>query len=509
MKHAIESVVILGGGTAGWMSAAAIAKRYAHSGVKVTVVESSSIGSIGVGEATVPAIRSFIDDLGLDMGDVMRAAQASVKLGIMFEDWRVKGERFFHPFGLYGVQARGLAFQHVMSNLRAHGHTLNIADYSLSTQMALQNRFAPPKANPQNDIEVYDWAIHFDAGRFANYLKEFTLKLGAVYIDARLENVTLNSESGNISHLKLDNGDVLHADLFIDCSGFRGLLIRKALGTQFVDWKQWLPCDRAVAMPCAHDGKDYAPYTKATAWEAGWRWRIPLQHRVGNGYVYSSDHISDDEAVVRLRNSLEGEALADPNFIRFKSGHNDIFWAKNCVAIGLSAGFVEPLESTGITLIQSSIERLLMLFPDRSMNAHLRAEFNRITTMEYERIRDFIVLHYHATSRDDAPMWRACKAMAIPDSLAHKIEVYRAKGHLIHHEWESFRDPSWLSMYEGFGILPRDVAPGLDDIAPEQLAGICSKMAQDIANRASRMELHQDFLMRLKSDTRPDMRIAS
>jgi tryptophan 7-halogenase len=289
--------------------------------------------------------------------------------------------------------------------------------------------------------------------------------------------------------------------VFIDCTGFRGLLIREALGTGFVDWKAWLPCDRAVAMPCEHNGHDFAPYTRATALEAGWRWRIPLQHRVGNGYVYSSDHISDDQALQRLVADLEGKALNEPNLIRFKSGHNTEFWVKNCVAIGLAAGFVEPLESTGITLIQSGIERLLMLFPNSDFNPHLRDEFNRITTMEYERIRDFIVLHYKATHRRDTDMWRACQTMTIPDTLKHKIEIYRAKGHMIHHEWESFRDPSWLSMYEGFGIYPQDVAFGLEGLTTSTLRDICQKMREDVASMASKMERHETFLNRLGRPT--------
>jgi tryptophan 7-halogenase len=495
----LTSLVILGGGTAGWMSAAALAKRFAASGLKITLIESSQIGSIGVGEATVPAIRSFIDNLGLPMAEVMAASQASVKLGIQFVDWKQKGESFFHPFSLYGVQARGLGFHHLLNRVRADGGKVDLGDYSLSAHMAKQNRFAPPKTNPQNDLEVYDWAIHFDAGRFANYLKDFAMALGVTHVDARLKDVVLDPLSGQIERLVLDQGENIAADFFIDCSGFKGLLIRQALGTEFVDWKPYLPCDRAVAMPCAHDGHDFAPYTRAIALEAGWRWRIPLQHRVGNGYVYSSDHISDDDALDRLTSTLEGKPLADPNFIRFKSGHNEVFWAKNCVAIGLSAGFVEPLESTGITLIQSAIERLMLLFPNAQDNPHLRSEFNRITTLEYERIRDFIVLHYHATQRTDTPMWRACQAMAIPDSLGHKIELYRAKGHFINHEWESFREPSWLSMYEGFGIVPQEIPNGFEDLAPAQLADICARMRGDLERMASKMELHKDYLARLSS----------
>jgi tryptophan halogenase len=496
MQTLVKKVVIVGGGTAGWMAAASLAHQLAHLNLQITLVESSDIGTVGVGEATVPAIRDYIASLGLDIFDVMRATQGTAKLGIEYVGWSSEGQRFFHPFATYGVPAGQTAFHHMWHRLRELGDDAPMAAYNLCTQLALSGRFMLPPPKPRAAFEAYDWAIHFDAGLFGRYLRKFATQHGVRRIDAKVLGVEVKAD-GHIENVRLDSGLLLEGDLFIDCSGFRGLLIQGALRSGYQSWKQWLPCDRAVALPCGFAPSASAdamtPYTRATALAAGWSWRIPLQHRIGNGYVYSSDHVSDDEAEAVLRTRVEGEILADANRLRFTSGHATEVWKGNCVALGLAAGFLEPLESTSIVLVQTGIEKLIRLFPQAGFNSVIRDEFNRSTRLEYERIRDFLILHYWASGRPE-PMWRACQMAELPEPLRHKIDVFRAHGHLVRYEWESFQDPSWLSMYAGFGISATCRDPSADRVEFAQLLDIAKRLRVDITAIAGQAKSHASFV---------------
>ncbi len=516
----LTSVVILGGGTAGWMTAASLAVRFHGLPLDITLIEASDIATIGVGEATVPAIRDYFASLGLDTRDVMRATRGTVKLGIEFAGWKTAHDTFFHPFGLYGAKAGTIPFHQLWLAL---GQDRALADYNLCTRMAYAGRFAPPHSPARGDFDVYDWAIHFDAGLFARYLRDFATARGVRRIDAKLADVDIRAEDGHVTALKLDTGETITGDLFIDCSGLRSLLLQGALQTPFIDWKHWLPCDRAIAMPSTFERSSAAqarrargdaqsrlpeadasgasetitPYTRATAQAAGWTWRIPLQHRVGNGYVYDSEAISDGDAEATLRSALEGEGLNDANRIHFRTGHAQSFWSKNVVGIGLSSGFLEPLESTSIALIQSGIDKLLALFPDQGFAPHLRREYNRTTTLEFERIRDFILLHYHASQRPE-PFWQARRESPVPDSLAQRIDLFRSHGHFVRQDWDSFFDASWLSLYAGFGWLPPARPEAVAGADFDYLKRILPRLRGDIRGLAAAAPPHAAFLEGLR-----------
>lgn len=453
------------------MAAALMAHRLRPLGIAITLVESSAIGTIGVGEATTPAIRDYFREAALDEAAVMAASNATIKLGIEFDGWGGRDSRFFHPFGLYGMPSNGVAFHHYWLKLRAAGDQRPIDDYCLATQLARSGRFLPPP-RPAPDYAFFDWAVHFDAGLYARHLATVAAGRGVRRVDAKVRSVERDGDTGRIAAIVTDSAGRIAGDLFIDCTGFRSLLLGQAMEEPYIEWSDVLPCDRAVAMPCAHaDDGEWAPYTRSTALSAGWQWRIPLQHRVGNGYVYSSRHISDDEAVATLQSGLEGPPLAEPNLIRFTTGHRQRFWKGNCLALGLAAGFLEPLESTSITLIYSGIERLLQLFPDRHWDPALADDYNRITTLEYERVRDFLVLHYWANGRRGEALWDACRATPLPEKLAHKVRMFTSRGRMVRYEWDAFQDPSWLSMFAGLGLLPERWDPIADGFTTDQIAG--------------------------------------
>ena len=492
----IEHVVIVGGGTAGWMTAAALAHFWrGQAGKRITLVESTEIGTVGVGESTLPTIRAFNAGLGIDELDFIRKTQATFKLGIEFVDWHRRGESFFHPFAPYGEKVRGASFHHAWHRLRAAGDTAALAEYSLPAAMAAQGRFAQPAARPIAAFANYAYAYHFDAGLYVRYLRGFALALGVQRIDARVLDVRSRAIDGFIEDVLLDDGRVIAGDLFVDCSGFRGLLIEGALATGYEDWTRWLPCDRAIAMPCASAGA-LTPYTRATAVEAGWRWRIPLQHRIGNGYVYCSQFISDDGAAAALRANLDGAPAGEPNLLRFTTGRRKEFWNRNCVAIGLAGGFIEPLESTSIALIQSGIAKLLAFFPDRGFSRADIAEANRVMREEYERIRDFIILHYKGSARDDSELWRETSAMSIPDTLRHKIDLFRSRGHVVAYAEESFEEASWVTMYLGFGMLPARHDARVDEPDVETLRADLRKLRAAIAAGARAAPEHRAFISR-------------
>jgi tryptophan halogenase len=491
----IRKLVIVGGGTAGWMAAASFAHYFSRNDLEITVVDSSQIGTVGVGEATVPAIRDFFRSLGLDEFEVMRATRGTCKLGIEFKDWSRKGESFIHPFGVFGSPARDVAFHQFWLKLHKLGDSTPFSAYSLAVALCEQNRFTRPHPNPTSGLSVFDWAVHFDAGLFARMLRDYSLKRGVMHVDARILHATLRAEDGFIESVTVEGGRRISGALFIDCSGFRGLLIEGALNTRYEDWTRWLPCDRAVAIPCVAGGP-LTPYTRATALSAGWQWRIPLQHRIGNGYVYCSRFLSDDEAASTLIGSLEGERTAEPNFLRFTTGHRRKFWNRNCVAIGLAGGFLEPLESTSIQLIETAIEKLRRLFPDKRFDPALADEYNRSSQLEFERLRDFLVFHYKATSRDDSPLWRECRAMTVPETLAHKMKLFRSRGFLVRYEWETFYDPSWLALYAGFNFLPEDYDPLADFFPVEEIREQLARMRGNIASMILQTPTHAEFIAR-------------
>jgi tryptophan halogenase len=487
----IQRIAIIGGGSAGWMTAASLANSLKGS-CKIQVVESEEIGVVGVGEATIPPIKLFNQKLGIDENDFIRATQGSFKLGIEFVDWGKKNHRYFHPFGEYGAPFDAVALHHYWLQARAAGDPSSLDDYSMAWGAAKQGKFNKPSNDRQTVQSTYDYAYHFDAVLYAKFLRKYAEKRGVERIEGKITSVEKGPESGFLTAAVTENGTRIEADFFVDCTGFRGLLIEGALETGYEDWTQWLPCDRAVAVACEQAG-GFTPYTRSTAREAGWQWRIPLQHRTGNGYVYCSEHLSDDEAAAILLGNLDGKALADPRPLRFTTGRRKKFWNKNCVAIGLSAGFMEPLESTSLHLIQSGITRLLALFPGRGYDPLAEEEYNRITQLEYERTRDFLILHYYATEREDTPLWAYCKHMEIPETLKYKIDHFRAAGRIVASEIELFRNPSWLAVFIGQHVWPENY-DALADMRRVDGAGRLAGIRKVINDVAATMPSHQQYI---------------
>jgi len=446
-------VVIVGGGTAGWMTAAALAKLLSQV-CNVHLVESEEIGIVGVGEATLPHIRSFNERLGIDEAEFMARTRATFKLGIQFENWARIGDRYIHPFGVFGRGQGDLGFHQYWLRMLHEGHAAgHLDDYSIACTMARSGRFALPSEDPRKIASTFNYAYQFDATLFAPFLRSIAEQLGARRTEGRIVDVELDESNGNVRAVVLASGDRIAGDLFIDCSGFVSLLVGKTLAEPFQDWSKWLPCDRAVAMPCKTETA-VTPYTSAIAMDAGWRWRIPLQHRTGNGYVHSSAFIDEQDAMDALVSAVEGDRLAEPRILRFKAGRLERSWVKNCVAIGLSGGFLEPLESTSIYLIQAAITALVELFPEKEIAPSDRDEFNRIVDLEYDRVRDFLILHYHATERSDTPFWDYVRTMEIPDSLSEKLDLFRRRGRVVKYREGAFLEPSWIAVYLGQRILP-------------------------------------------------------
>ena len=491
----IEDVVIVGGGTAGWMSAAALAVLVAPTGVRVTLVESSEIGTVGVGESTLPHIRDFNARLGIDEADFMRATQATFKLAIRFDDWGRAGDTYYHPFGDYGALGGAAPFHHYWLHGGGAEQVGAIDDYALPIVAAREGRFAPPVDDMRSVLSTYDYAYHFDAGLYAAYLRRFAEARGVIRIDGRIASVAQAPENGTIRSVTLEDGREIAADFFIDCSGFRGLLIEQTLKAGYTDWSHWLPCDRAVALPCASDAPRRA-YTQAVALEAGWRFRIPLQHRIGNGYVYSSAFLDADGAEARLRGLLEGEALKEANHLRFLAGQRTRNWAANCVSVGLASGFIEPLESTSIYLIQAAITKLTELWPAHARDAAAAREFNRQMDLQYERIRDFIILHYHTSQRDDSPLWRAVRETPPPDSLAEKIALFREKGVVQDYREGLFQHPSWVAVFLGQHVTPGRAHPLVAAEDPARLRAGLQRMRETIRRAADSLPTQDAYIAR-------------
>ena len=491
----IRSIAIVGGGTAGWMAAAILARRLGGKFGPIRVIESPEIGTVGVGEATIPPIRLFNSALGLDENEFLRRTQGTLKLGIEFRDWARRGHAYFHPFGVHGIDRESLALHQSWLRLRALGAVPSFEEYSLNTVAARLGRIAATRSSEEGYTVAVAYAFHFDAGLYAAYLREYAEARGVVRLERKVVEVTLKGENGFIESLRLDDGARIEADLFIDCSGFRGLLIEQALKTGYEDWTEWLPCDRAVAVPCESAGA-LTPYTRSTARGAGWQWRIPLQHRIGNGYVYSSRFISDDEATATLLGNLDGPARAEPRILRFTTGRRRKVWNKNCIALGLASGFLEPLESTSIHLIQKGLTHLLNLFPDRACAPHLAAEFNRVAIHEYDRIRDFIILHYKATTRDDSPLWRASRDMPIPESLAYKMEQFVNSGRVARTGGDLFVTPNWVAVLMGQDVWPRHHDPLVDQVPAAEVRSYLSHVHATIQREAMAAPLHEEYLAR-------------
>ena len=493
---AIERVVIVGGGTAGWMTAALLAQALGPR-IAIRLIESDAIGTVGVGEATIPQIRHVNQFLGIDEDDLLCATQGTFKLAIQFNDWRRLGDAYFHAFGDVGLPLGLLAFQHYwLRDSQARAGATGAHDlwaYSINAQACLQNRFARMERVGSSPLTGTRHAYHLDAGLYGQYLRQRCDPRIVQRTEGTVIDVQLRADDGFIASVKLASGEVIDGDLFIDCSGFRGLLIEDALDTGYENWQQWLPCDRALAVPSARS-VPMRPYTQASARGAGWQWRIPLQHRTGNGHVYCSDFISDDEAASVLLGHLDGEALAEPRPLRFTTGMRKQCWNRNCVALGLASGFMEPLESTSIHLIQSGISRLLALFPDRSFDPSLRDEYNRQTRFEYERIRDFLVLHYRATERDDTPFWRHCAHIAMPESLQRKLDLFRASGQLFREGEELFTEVGWLQVMLGQGIVPTRHHPLADALPAAQLDEFLEHIRTLIGRAVGTMPDHAAFV---------------
>ena len=491
MDASLKQIVIVGGGTAGWMAAAAFA-RFLGPAYNIRLIESDEIGTVGVGEATIPAIRLFNDSLGIDENEFVRATQGSFKLGIEFVDWLEPGHRYIHAFGGVGRGLGLLPFHHYWLRHNQEGGTSDLWDYAPTAIAAAQNRFARVADKPGAPPSGVNHAYHFDAGLYAQFLRKYSEKLGVSRTEGQVVDVSLDSESGFISSVKLASGEEIGGELFIDCSGFRGLLIEQALESGYDDWSNYLPCDRALAVPCA-SADPLTPFTRSTARDAGWQWRIPLQHRTGNGYVYCSSFISDAEATETLTTNLDGEALAEPRQLRFVTGKRKQVWKKNCVALGLASGFLEPLESTSIHLIQSCIARLLTFFPTTGFDAADIDEFNRQTDFDYTSIRDFIILHYKAQNREGA-FWMQCRETVVPNSLAAKIALFKANGRISRYNDELFTELGWLQVMWGQGLRPAGYHPLADQLSTAQLGEFMELAHKHAAHVAGQMPLHKDYI---------------
>jgi tryptophan halogenase len=489
----LRGIAIVGGGTAGWMAAAILARRLGQHFGPIQLIESPEIGTIGVGEATIPPIRLFNEALGVDECDFLRQTQGTIKLGIEFRNWARIGHCYFHPFGVHGTGLDQVALHQEWLRLHQLGEPGSFEDFSLNSLAARRGRVLDFGAEPHALRAVYSYAFHFDASLYAQYLRGYAQARGVRRIERKVLRVELRAEDGFIRALHLDDGTQIEADLFIDCSGFRGLLIEQALNTGYEDWTHWLPCDRAVAVAC-DSAAALTPYTRSTAHRAGWQWRIPLQHRIGNGYVYCSRFISDDEAAATLLANLDGKAQAEPRLLRFTTGRRKKFWNRNCIALGLAGGFLEPLESTSIHLIQKGLTHLLNLFPGRNCARVVADEFNRLAIAEYERIRDFIILHYKATTREDAPLWQYCANMQIPEALDYKIRQFRNSGRIVRYGGELFAASNWLAVLMGQQLWPEHYDPLMDqrDVAAVQanLRGVLRTIRQAV-DAAPR---HEDYL---------------
>jgi len=489
-----RKIVVVGGGTAGWMTAAALG-RFLTSGWSITVVESDEIGTIGVGEATIPSIRDFNSALGIDEAEFLAATGGTYKLGIAFEGWGRPDQGYVHAFGLVGSALGIVPFHHYWLRGLKLGISKPLGHYVLHTLAIAANRFThlnPPANSP---LPPLPYAFHFDASLYAKFLRGFAEQRGAVRQEGRIVAVERNGETGDVDAVVLANGTRVAGDLFVDCSGFRGLLIEQELEAGFEDWTHWLQCDRAIAVPCARVDP-LVPLTRSIARKAGWQWRIPLQHRIGNGYVFKSSAISEDEAAATLLANLDGEALAEPRTIRFKTGRRSKTWVRNVVAIGLSSGFIEPLESTSIHLIQTAITRLVDLLPAGEITDATRDDYNARSAFEMDRIRDFIILHYYANGREGEPFWDGLRKMQVPEPLQHKIDLFRSTARVVPSFDELFDTRAWIHVMIGQNIIPETYHPIADQLPEPRLREFLDGLERAHLQQVAKMSDHGEFVAR-------------
>ena len=485
-SHAKRRIVVAGGGTAGWMAAAALARTLGDA-IELTLVESEAIGTIGVGESTIPPLVAYNRLLGIGEADFMRATQATFKLGINFENWRVPGESYFHSFGTTGRDHWSAGFQHFWMHGLTRGHKASYDDYCIELQAVMKSKFAHL---PDNRI---NYAYQLDSGLYAVFLRKLAEADGCRRVEGKIAEVELHPETGDIAALRLDSGQRLEGDLFLDCTGFRALLMEGALHVGYDDWTHWLPCDSAIAVQTA-SVRPPVPYTRAIAHDAGWQWRIPLQHRQGNGIVYCSRYLEKDAALERLLGTVEGEVLTKPNVIAFRTGARRKQWHRNCIAVGLSGGFMEPLESTSIHLIQRAILRIVRMLPMGKVSERDVAEFNDQQLTDMEQIRDFLILHYKATDRRDSAFWRQCAAMDIPDSLTHKIELFRETGRVFRKNEELFVENSWVQVMMGQGIMPQSYHPVATKLSDAELEHLLGGLRESVSKTVAGLPEHHAYV---------------
>ena len=494
---AIDNIIIVGGGTAGWMAAAALSRLKRNRDLGITLIESEAIGTVGVGEATIPPFVDFNRMLEIDEADLLANVQGSFKLGIQFENWGKVGDSYIHPFGAYGYPIGGISFHHVWHKLASTGDNRPIQVFNVETMAAYFGKFARTEdyQKARDDLPPINYAYHLDAGQYARFLRRYAEDRGVVRREGRIDDVRLDAESGDVASLLLEDGTEIAGDLFVDCSGFRGLLIEQALETGYEEWTHWLPCNRAVALPCGRDdGSPPPPFTRATAHRAGWQWQVPLQNRNGNGHVYCSEFMEDAEALEILTGNIRGKPQADPNFLRFVTGHRKKFWNRNVVALGLAAGFMEPLESTSIHLVNTGVDKLIAMLSLDGITQAQRDTFNRLTLREYTRIRDFLILHYNATSRTDSDFWNYVRTMSVPDTLTQKIELFKATGQIFREEDELFTETSWAAVMMGQGIAMTGRNPMADSLDQARIRKEIDEMEQSIRWLVQHMPGHGEYL---------------
>ncbi|MBK7615558.1 MAG: tryptophan 7-halogenase [Burkholderiales bacterium] len=490
----VRDVVIAGGGTAGWM-AAALFSRVLGGNCRIHLVESDEIGIVGVGEATIPHIRVFNELLGIDENDFLKHCQGSFKLGIEFVNWGRMGDRYTHGFGPVGSPLSGVAFHHYWLRQRATASVADLDAFSLNCSAPRAAKYV--NAQPQmqgSPLADLSSAYHFDARLYAAYLRKYAEARGVRRTEGKIASVDIDPQAGHIRALVMDSGERIAGDFFIDCTGTRALLIEGALEAGYEDWRHWLPCDRALAVPC-ESVEPLIPLTRSTAHRSGWQWRIPLQHRIGNGHVYSSPYISDDEAASVLMNNLDGKPLGEPRLIKYVTGRRKTFWKKNCVAVGLASGFLEPLESTSIHLIQTAVMRILSNFPHLGFSQADIDHYNRETRLEYEGIRDFIITHYHVTERSDSPFWNYCRTMEIPDSLAQRLALFRSNGRVLRELFiQLFAESSWVQVLLGQHCIPEGWHPLAGLASAEELSAFIHDIEAVTQRCVAAMPTHADYI---------------
>lgn len=496
MSKPIRKILIVGGGTAGWMTAATLARFLTGREVGIQVIESDAIGPVGVGEATVPGIAQLHQFLGIRELDFIKATQATFKLGIKFEGWSGSKPGFFHPFAAYGAPIDGHEFYQCWLKAKTQGYDIPLEQFCLGAQLADKGRFVQPDSQAKNTLAWFNYAYHFDASLYAKFLRTYAEQNGVARVEGKINHVAVNADNGFIDSVYLESGENLAAELFIDCTGFSALLIEKTLKTGYTNWSQWLPCNCAVAVQTTNHQAPL-PYTRSITRDAGWQWQIPLQHRAGNGYVYCDSYSSDEQAMDTLLSHLDGSPLISPRVIKFTTGMRKQFWSKNCVALGLASGFLEPLESTSISLIQTGIAKLMQCWPDSTFSPDLIAEANRLNELEYTHIRDFIILHYYFAGRADTPFWQQVTNMSLPESLQEKIARFKVDGQVLIGEQETFEAPSWISIYNGLDVSPQGRSRSVEVADANRLCAIMERMRSAIAAAIPHAPTHAEFLSQL------------